>query len=285
MAGSLVKIKGILKELSNAEKRVAGFVVEHSTEISNLAIGELAKRSGSSEATVVRFCRMLGYNGYKDFKIDLTKDMAYIEKNNKIEEASYIEAEDTVESLVKSVSHENKKVIENTLEIISYSEIERAIDALEKARRIEFYGEGSSYIVALDGSQKFCRINKMASAQVDSPMKLISASNLTKEDVAIAISYSGESRDTYEAIRVAKERKATTISITKYGQNSISDLCDIKLSVASTELNVKGQSIYTTIAELNVIDMLFIALASRSPEEIRASLANTEKTIKYKKIR
>lgn len=83
MGGSIIKIHGIINELSDAEKKVANFILQWPSEISDLSIGNLSKRCWASEATIVRFCRAIGYSGFKDFKIDITRYMAYLDVNNK----------------------------------------------------------------------------------------------------------------------------------------------------------------------------------------------------------
>lgn len=285
MAGSLIKIKGIIDKLSTAERKIATYILAHPTEISKLSIGELAQKSGASEATVVRFCRILDYDGYKDFKIDITKDIAYMEKDTAHEKYSDIELGDNIEAIIRNVSYNNRKAIENTLEILSIPQIEKAVEALDRAERIEFYGVGASYIIALDAFQKFCRINKIVNAHSDSHMQVMSATNLKKGDVAVAISYSGETKETYDAIKIAKESKATTISITKYGQSSISDLCDINLFVASPEIAVRSGAMSSRIAQLNIIDILFAGVASKNFDDIQRYLENTREVVKLKKLK
>lgn len=283
MAGCLIKVKGVINELSNAEKKVASYILESPFEISKLSIGELAEKSGASEATVVRFCRILGYSGYKDFKIDITRDMVYLEKQDN-HKYSDIELGDDVETIVRNVSYNNKKAIENTVDIICYEDMKKAIEVLDKANRIEFYGVGASHIIALDAFQKFSRINKIVNAHLDTHIQVTSAANLSKGDVAVAISYSGETKDIYDAITTAKNSEATTISITKYGNNSISEICDINLYVATPEIAIRSGATSSRIAQLNIIDILFAGVASRNFDKVEKYLENTREAIKMKKI-
>lgn len=283
MAGCLIKVKGVINELSNAEKKVASYILESPFEISKLSIGELAEKSGASEATVVRFCRILGYSGYKDFKIDITRDMVYLEKQDN-HKYSDIELGDDIKTIVRNVSYNNKKAIENTVDIICYEDMKKAIEVLDKANRIEFYGVGASHIIALDAFQKFSRINKIVNAHIDTHIQVTSAANLSKGDVALAISYSGETKDIYDAITTAKNSGATTISITKYGNNSISELCDINLYVATPEIAIRSGATSSRIAQLNIIDILFAGVASRNFDKVEKYLENTREAIKMKKI-
>jgi DNA-binding MurR/RpiR family transcriptional regulator len=285
MAGSLIKIKETIQDLSPSEKRVAQYILDNPADISHLSIGELADKSGSSEATVVRLCKILGYNGYKDFKISITKDIAYMSRDDEDEQYTDVEPGDELKSIIQNISYNNKKSIDDTLQIISYKAIEDTVEAIAAAQRIEFYGVGASYIIAFDAVQKFSRINKIALSYPDPHLQIASAANLKKGDVAIAISYSGETKDTYDSICVAKESGAKTISITKFGQSSISDVCDINLFVSAPEISIRSGAMSSRIAQLNVIDVLFAGVASKSFEQIKKHLNKTRKAIREKKLK
>lgn len=286
MAGSLIKIKEIINKLSVSEAKVARYILDNPEKISGLSIGELAELSGSSEATVVRLCKMLDFNGYKDFKISITRDIAYMEsKEDIVQEYTDVEPGDELKSIIQNISYNNKKSIDNTLEIISFNNIKKSIDAIINADRLDFYGVGASYMIAMDAFQKFSRINKVVNAQSDPHMQIVSAANLKKGDVAVAISYSGETKDTYDSIRIAKESKATTISITKFGQSPISDICDINLFVAAPEISIRSGAMSSRIAQLNMIDILFAGVASAKFEEVKRYLENTRKSMQEKKLK
>ncbi len=285
MEGSLIKIKEIIQDLSPSEKKIAQYVLDNPADISHLSIGELADKSGSSEATVVRFCKILGYNGYKDFKISITKDIAYMSRDDEGEQYTDVEPGDDLRSIIQNISYNNKKSIDDTLQIISHKSIEDTVEAIASAERIEFYGVGASYIIAFDAVQKFSRINKIALSYPDPHLQIASAANLKKGDVAIAISYSGETKDTYDSISVAKESGAKTISITKFGQSTISDVCDINLFVSAPEISIRSGAMSSRIAQLNVIDILFAGVASKSFEQIKKHLNKTRKAIREKKLK
>lgn len=285
MSGNLIKIREIVNNLSPSEKKVAQFILEKPEQISNLSIGELAEKSGSSEATVVRLCKTLGFNGYKDFKISITKDIAYMSKDEEGEQYTDVEPGDTLESIVQNISYNNKKSIDNTLDIISFDAIQAAVSAIISADKIDFYGVGASNIIATDAMQKFTRINKIVTSYSDPHLQIASAANLNKGDVAVAISYSGDTKDTFESIKVAKESRATTISITKFGQSPISEICDINLFVSAPEISIRSGAMSSRIAQLNVIDILFAAVASKQFDIAKRYLENTRKAIRKKKIK
>lgn len=283
MAESLSRIKELMEDMSPSEKKVADYIINNPKKISDLSIRELAERSGGSQAAVVRLCKRLHYSGYKDFRILIAKDAVNIQDDEDM--YTDIEPGDGIPKIIKNISYNNKKSIDNTLEFLSKEAVKEAVEAIVKADKIDFYGVGASYVIALDAFQKFTRINKNVMATSDPHMQAQIASNLKKGDVAVAISYSGETRDTYESIRIAKAAGATTISITKFGVNSISNICDIKLFVSAPEITFRSGATSSRIAQLNIIDILYVSAASCMFKDIKQYLENTRISIHEKKIK
>lgn len=283
MAESLSRIKEIINDLNPSERKVAEYISNNPKKISDLSIKELSEKSMSSQAAVVRLCKKLHYKGYKDFRIMIAKDAVTID--NQEDMYTDIQPGDDISKIIKNISYNNKKSIDNTLEFLSEESVKRAVDAIVKAKKIDFYGVGASYIISMDAFQKFTRINKNVRTAPDAHMQAQFAANLNKHDAAFAISYSGETKDTYESIKIAKEAGATTISITKFGHNSISDLCDIKLFVSSPEINFRSGAMSSRIAQLNVIDILYTATASCMFEDIKKYLQSTRMSILKKRIK
>lgn len=283
MYGSLIRIKEIIDNLNPSEKKIAEYILKSPKEISDLSIKDLADKSGSSQSAVVRLCKILGYKGYKEFRITIAKDTA---KTNKDENMyNDINPQDNIDTIITNISYNNKKSIDNTVEVLSKEALKEAVRVISKADKIDFYGVGASYIIALDAFQKFTRINKNVRATSDTHLQIEFASNLKMGDVAVAISYSGETKDTFESIEVAKDAGATTISITKFGNNSISNLCDINLFVLSPEITFRSGAMSSRIAQLNVIDVLFTSVAGCMFDDVKEFLENTRMSTRIKRIK
>lgn len=285
VASSLIKIKELLTKLSPSERKAAQFILNNPSRIADLSIGELSEKCGASEATIVRLCKILDYKGYKDFKLSLTKHISQIQREAAGEKYTDVKPGDDLRSIMQNISYNNRKSIEDTMQIISIPSMRKAIEALIAAPRIEFYAVGTCHIIAEDAMLKFSGINKIANAFSDSHMQMTSATNLKKGDVAVAISYSGETKDTYDTIKVAKESRATTISITKYGQSPISNICDINLFVSAPEISIRRDSLSSRIAQLNLVDILFAGVTSRSFETVKKYLQNTNEAIDKKMLK
>lgn len=283
MSGSLLKIKEAINNLKPSERKIADYILSNTDEIIGLSISELADRSGTSEAAVVRLCKTLQFNGYRDFKIDITSDIA----SQRTEESKYtdIRAGDKLETIIENVCHNNKKSIEDTLEVLDYEEVSKAVNVLHKAKRIDFYGVGASGIIAMDGQQKFMRINKFCQAYIDPHLQVTAAANLQKGDAAVLISYSGQTKDIIDSMKVAKGSGATIIAITKYGKSILSEGADIKLYLSSPETSMRSGAMGSRIAQLNMIDIIFSGVASLEYNDIKKYLDRTHKVTELKKYR
>lgn len=283
MTGSLLKLREILNELNPSERKIADYMLNNLDEIVGLSIREIAGKSGASEAAVVRLCKRLKFNGYKDFKIALTSDIASLRS----EEIKYtdIKPGDSIETIIENVCHNNKKSIEDTLQILNYDEVKKAVYVIHRAHRIDFYGVGASGIIALDGQQKFVRIGKFVQAFTDPHMQVTAAATLTNKDVAVLISYTGETRDIIETANAVRASGATMISITKFGQSTLSEMSHINLFLSSPETSMRSGAMGSRIAQLNMIDIIFSCVASIEYNNIKKYLDDTHKYTSLKKFK
>ncbi len=273
MPGCCLKIKESLESLTRKEKQVAEFILEFTSEALEMSIEDLATASGTSTSCVVRLCKSLGYAGYKEFSHSLTADVAETNKGNILYED--IRPGDSLDSIAHNVSMSNMKAIENCLQIMDYGQLELAVEAISKAKRIDFYGVGNSGLVALDAHSKFLRINKVTNANADPHVQILSATTLKKGDVAVFISYSGETRDILAILDVAKKTAATTIAISRYGRNILSENCDIKLSASATETLIRSGAMSSRISQLTIVDILYTAVASQDYDGVKPYLNKT----------
>jgi DNA-binding MurR/RpiR family transcriptional regulator len=281
MNGCFLKLKESVNSLSNSEQRVARYILENPDKISSIAIGELAEASGTSKSAVVRMCKSLGYKGYKEFSMMLISDLA----NNNYEKFEYADILlcDSLETIARSVCTNNIKSIENTLSIIDINEYQKAVDAIIAADRVDFYGVGVSGLVALDAQNKFLRIHKTSVVCTDPSQQILAASGLKKGDVAVMISYSGETKDIIDHVDIIKDTGATVISLTRYGKNTLSEKADIKLYISSLETLIRSGATGSRIAQLTAIDILFSAVVSKEYAKIKQYLDKTTIALKRNK--
>ncbi|KOR88151.1 MurR/RpiR family transcriptional regulator [Paenibacillus solani] len=262
----ILHIISVEKEsLPRQERRLAEFILTAPSEIVHMGIKDLAEQCEVSAATVTRFCKNFQCKGYPDFKLKLAAELAHAEMASRTGNTRYqdIVAGNPLAGIVEAIESNHLTSIRDTTELLDLGQLERAVDALCRAKRIDLYGVATSSIVAQDFYQKLIRIGKNCTAFADSHMQITSASTLTTNDVAVAVSYSGETPETIDALTCAKNAGAFTISITSYRSSAISALADITLYSSSLEEGMRRGDMASRIAQLHIIDILFMGMASR----------------------
>jgi len=273
-------INGQLVSLTEAEQKVAHFVVDKIEEVIYLSVTELASRSGSSEATVVRFCKSMGYHGFQDFKINLAK---YVVDPHRII-LEDVEVDDTPATIKRKVFDSRIQALADTQGVLSDKEFERALRAIDRAKRIELYGLGASAYVAMDMKHKFLKFGIKCGAELDADTQAMSASLLGPEDVAIGITHTGCSSLTIRSLRLAKAAGATTIALTNRARSPILKVSDIVLFTAARETLYKSEAFASRIAEITVLDALLVALSMRRYDQSKNAIYLTRRATSDSKI-
>jgi RpiR family carbohydrate utilization transcriptional regulator len=258
--GSFVRLQGTYSGLRAAEQRVADFILAHPDELIYLTVTELADRTHTSESTVVRLCQKIGYKGYQEFKIVLARDL--VEPATAIYAA--IEPSDDLATVKTKVFQANAQALRDTLEVLDEKELQRAVDAIAGARRLEIYGVGGSSPLALDAYHKFVKLGVAAVALSDGDLMAMSSSLLSADDVALGISHTGASRDVTDALGRAKRHGATTICLTHRSSSPITKVSDVVLVTAAQQTAFSSDASSSRIAQLAVIDTLYVGVAHKN---------------------
>lgn len=261
--GSFIRLQGAYSGLRAAEQRVADFILAHPDELIYLTVTELAERTNTSESTVVRLCQKIGYKGYQEFKIVLARDL--VEPTTEIYAA--IEPNDDVQTVKQKVFQANAQALRDTIEVLDDQELQRAVDALTKARRVDIYGVGGSGPLALDAYHKFLKLGMQAVALSDGDLMAMSSALLGPNDVAFGISHTGASRDVTDALSRAKSGGATTICITHRSSSPITKVSDIVLVTAAKQTAFRSDASSSRIAQLTIIDTLYVGVAHNNHDK------------------
>lgn len=278
----ITKMEQGMETFTASEQKIAKYVLKNLREAMNLSIEEMACRSGISKASVVRFCKTLGLKGYQDFKIALSLNTAQNIKKEKILH-EIINVDDSTRTILDKLSIGSIQAIQDTSSLIDIKSLEDAIEAIHRSDQIQIFGVGASLIVALDAQYKFTRINIPALAFMDHHIQITAAVHLNEKGVAIGISNTGRTKEVIECLKIAKEKGATTIAITQYGKSPIQDVADIVLFTANVENNFRSGAMASRIAQLLVIDSLFIGVACKRYDEVIEHLKITRKALEDKK--
>ncbi len=258
--GVQARIRASFRALSDAEQQVARFVETSPAEAIRLPIKRLAERIRVSEASIIRFCRAIGYQGIRDLKLALAAEStAPFQPFNE-----EIQPSDSVLTVAQKVLHSDMRAITDAVAMLNEHALERAVEALLNAPRIECYGIGSSMPVALDAFYRFSRIGLPATILTDPHMQSVSAAQLPPGAVAFAVSHTGRTEETLNALRLAKASGAICILITSYAQTPLGRFADIELVTGARETAFRTEAVASRIAHLSVIDALYVAVAMRT---------------------
>ncbi|NOU98402.1 SIS domain-containing protein [Paenibacillus sp. LMG 31456] len=277
MSGILTAIREQLETMNRKEKEIAAYILEQSQHVTQMGITELAQQSGSSTATISRFCKQFHFSGYTEFKVKLAAELAQQPMEQSYQD---IVAGNSLSKIVEAMEANHVRSITDTTRLLDMKQLEKAVDVLKHARQIDIYGVATSGLVAQDFYQKLIRIGKRAVTFSDPHMAVTSASNLTSDDVAIGISYSGETSETIAALKCAAENGAATISLTKFGSNKLASLADIALFTSTLEEGMRRGDMASRIAQLHVIDILFVGLISDQFHDLVPRLENSFQMVK-----
>ncbi|HET7578137.1 MAG TPA: MurR/RpiR family transcriptional regulator [Bacillales bacterium] len=277
LKGGLVSIQEALPHLKPSERKVAEYVLAHPEQVVSCSVQKLASLTDVSEATIVRFSRTLKCKGFQELKLRIAYDLNNEDDPNDSYEE--ITMDGPVHSLIRSVSRNNMQSIKDTLSVLSEEETGKAIERLRAARKIAVYGIGASAVIAGDFKQKLTRIDRWCEAGFGFDEQATISANLDKRDVVLGISNSGQTVDIIEALSIAKENGASVISLTRFGDNPVSQLADVTLFASSLEKRFRSGAMSSRISMLNVVDILYIGIASENYEESIEKLENTRKAV------
>lgn len=281
----LVKIRSLLPNLAPVEQRVAQTVLDDPFGTAMQSISELARSCDTSATTVVRFCRAVGLRGYPELRLALAAAAAHDGAGAFAEPSSDIAPGDDPATIAKKIAGADAKAVTDTAEHLDIAALVSVVGVLAVARRIDIYGVGASGYVTLDLQQKLQRIGKPAFAWPDPHMAITSAALLGSEDVAVALSHTGTTVDTIDALREAHRNGATTVAVTNHPRSPITADADFVLLTAARETAFRSGAMTSRIAQLTVVDCLFVVLAQHDLPASRAALERTFAAAQPKRTR
>lgn len=239
---------------TKSEMKICDYINGHHETVMYLSITELADLIGVGEATILRFCRKIGYKGYQDFKLAIAKEPTIALKSK--QELSYIDR-------LYDVS---MKSLENTKHLIVEESIQLASSMVQEAGRVYVYGVGASGLSAQEASSKFLRIGKHIQAITDTHFQAMNSATLDERDLIIALTITGSTIDLLESVKIAKGRNCKIIAITSYIKSPITKYADVVLLTSGKENPLDGGSLSAKMSQLFMIELLFLGYMSNNIE-------------------
>ena len=274
MESALYAIRQYLVEFPTAEKKVAEYVLRESKNVLHYNLTELARRSGVSQAVIVRFCRRIGAEGFADFKLRLSHDI-FRSSDDRFLPDLELESNMNPALVVKGIIGGIQRSIARLESLIDIPSINRAAELIRSARMNYIFGIGASGLAAQDLSHKLIRTGFPCSCFQDTDLQITAACNLKKGDLAFIISYSGETPAMLTVSKWARKKGALIISLTMETENTLQKSADIALLVPSLERIYRTGATVSRINQLAVIDMLYTLLVSMDLDHSIKALEET----------
>lgn len=276
------RIEEAMIKNNDAKANIAEFVLEERKELHKYTISQIAEHTYTSKATVVRFAKALGYEGWKDFMVDFEKELQYEEKHEKDIDANYpFERKDGPQKIVRSILGLQIESIQDTADNLDYVQLKKATDLLVNARRIVIYGLSPHIYLGQLFCRKMMTIGKDAVCCRPGETGLMTR-NLTREDCAIIISYAGNNQnvDPMQRIPLLKRQGVPMIGITSGGDNYIRSAVDIVFSMSTKERLYSKIANFSTEESLNfILNVLFSYCFSRNYDKNLQFKVNNAKTL------
>lgn len=274
MSSALIRLRERAAQFSSTERGVAERILAEPQLVVDLSVHELAQKTFSSPSTIVRMCIHTGYSGYKEFRREVTFELARREQTLRTGKKE-IQHSDSLEQIIDKITYANVLSLEETRDLLDVDVLRSCVEVIRRARVVYLFGMGASLCAAKDAYLKFLRLNKLCVINEDWHSQLVQSFNATSQDAALVFSYSGATAEVIECMRNLKHRGTPIIAITRCIQSPVSDLADYRLYTAANESLFRSGAMSSRMAQLNVVDILFTALANADYDQSVTQLSRT----------
>jgi len=270
-SGTLIRLRGVYPSLKAALQKVASLILKQPEMAIYATVNEVAAAAGVSEATVMRFCRALGFKGFQDFKIALAREL--------VAPPPRLPEEEGPTTLVRWIFKANLAALEETLEILEMPQLLQAGEVIGNCRRLIIGGLRGSGLAAQYAAIRFAPLGLDLRCFTETYQMAISAALLGREDALLAISHSGSTQGILVPARVAKDSGARVLAITSNPLAPLSRIADLVLVTAVREMTGAPDCLAAFPSQISIIDSLVTLLQQARPDEARANLAKIERVL------
>lgn len=265
-----------------SERKIGTYIIQHTAEVVDMTVGELAQACGVSDASVSRFCKKIDMKGFHHLKITLAKEISERGKGRDEEVSNHISVNDIDQSL-KNILANKVTEITQTVSMMDTNQLYEILNLLNTAKTVQFFAVGNTIPVAIDGAFKLNQIGIPAVSGTIWETQIGYTYNMTSDDVVIAISNSGESTAVLRALEAARSAGATTISITNSEKSSAAQLSDYHITTATREKLFLDGYCFSRVSATTVIEILYLFLTSMRKDAYK-SIVRHEQAIAFAKL-
>ena len=270
--GVVAEIRAVLPSLKPSEARVGRFVIENSTEVIHLSVGDMGAAAEVSPSTVVRSCQRLGFRGFQHLKIALAGELGAA--RIPVQGSGYGEQGDegSPGEVLRGVLESGAKALRDSLSTMGDKEFGEAVTAIRDADKVLFVGVGTSAPLAQDAAYRFLTIGVDAQAPPDVHTQHVAARLLKDSDVCFAVSHTGSTTETVASVRAAREAGARVVAVTSFSRSPLTERADVVLVAGGPEESYRLEAMTSRIAHLSILDALFVAVAGQTRERAGTAL-------------
>lgn len=273
----IAKIKNYTA-FTKTEIKLADYIVQHMDEVIYDTAQVLSKKTSTSPAALIRFSQKLGYKGFTDLKVDLAQE-SDVQQNDDIF-GSIIDNHDRLEDVMKNKMRSDDDTIKQTFQLLHKDNLQKAIECLKQAEKIYLFGISASAICCTDFAQKLSRIGIDVICYNDVHMQLAATSHIRPCDVALAVSYSGHTKEVNIAMKQAKKAGARTIAITQISNTPLQKLADILLYLPTQEHDLRLGAMVSRNASLILTDLLYLGMIKDDLDDYKEKLKKSRILVK-----
>ncbi|MEV0974557.1 MurR/RpiR family transcriptional regulator [Microtetraspora glauca] len=276
----LGRIRAERSELPEALRRVADLILSNPGEAARSTIVDLAERSGTSTATITRFCRALGFGGYAELRVAIATEQGRVAQQTwETDIGQEILPDDNLERVLGVVSGNDIRLIQETAAQLDLATVEKVAAAISQAGRVLLFGVSSSAAVASEMEYRLQRIRIPTWSRSDAHSALTDAALLGERDVAIGISHSGRTREVIEVLAEAGSHGAITVAVTSHPRSPLAEVAELVLTTASRETTFRSDGFAAIHSQLLVLDVVYVSIAQRSYERTRQAFDLTLRAV------
>ncbi|MDU5109553.1 MAG: MurR/RpiR family transcriptional regulator [Clostridium sp.] len=254
-------MRKIYNTLPYSEKKVADFMMKNPKQVLSLSVFELADLCSVSAPTISRFVKRAFDLNFHEAKVELAKNLSGLEENNVNEILSWA---DDLSDMPSKIVNEISLTCSDVIKSNSVDTFKTAIDIIKNANTVYLFAIGASAIVAMDFQNKLLKIGIRAVFMNDGNLNILNSNVCTSKDVAIAISFSGRTKEVNVAVENAKKNNTPIIAIIQKSDCTLGRLADYTLLTPSYEINENRISaIFSRYGQLFVVDYLFMGLTKQ----------------------
>lgn len=257
------QIKRLYCNLTSAERKVATHVIESPHEVTGLTVHQLAEKCDVASSAVIRFCKSVQLSGFSELKIELARELGSKKEEQKNALPS-VEPESGTEGVVRKVFSAGMQTLQDTLDMLDFSKVEKMSELLVRAKHIFLFGIGTSSTVVTDAQYRLSQLGLWATACTDILLMGVTAANLDEGDVVLAISHSGRTKAVVDAVRLAKKKGATVMAITSFKDSILYEESDVAATVFADEVTYPVEAVSARVAHICLVDSLAMLLATHN---------------------